>query len=116
MGFFVRVPRGDGYKFFRSSAVRQLVIADGSSSPFPIKMVADVHSSMMMCLRVGAGCEILRHFQWLTPLMKDGGGLGVCPASSSGLKKDLEFWVAFCNFQVFQGVSCILTGMCCVID
>jgi hypothetical protein len=55
VGFFVRIPQGDGGKVFRSSAVRQLAVTDGFSSPFLIKMVADVCSTLMMCLRVGAG-------------------------------------------------------------
>jgi hypothetical protein len=74
MGFFIRIPHGDGDKVFWSSVVRQLAVADGSSSPVLIKMVVDVRSMLMMRLRVGAGREILLHFQCLTPLMKDGGG------------------------------------------
>jgi hypothetical protein len=100
MGFFIRIPHGDGDKVFWSSVVRQLAVADGSSSPVLIKMVVDVRSMLMMRLRVGAGREILLHFQCLTPLMKDGGGLGDSPVSSGELEKDVDIGVAFCNFQV----------------
>jgi hypothetical protein len=65
---------------------------------------------VMMCLKAGAGLEILRHFQYLTALVKDGGGLGGSPVNSDGLEKDLEFGVASCNLHVFQCLSCILTG------
>jgi hypothetical protein len=69
----------------------------------------------MMCLKVGDGHEILWHFQYLTPLVKDGGGLGGSPVNSDGLEKDLEFGVASCNLHVFQCLSCILKGILCVI-
>jgi hypothetical protein len=78
-------------------------------------MVADVRSTLMMHLRVDAGREILRYFQCLMPLVKDGGGLGDSPVNSGGLEMDLEFGVVSCNFHVFQCLSCILMGMLCVI-
>jgi hypothetical protein len=59
VGLFIRIPHGDGYKVFQSPAAQQLSMVDGSSSPFSVKMVPDVHSSLMMHLRVGAGHEIL---------------------------------------------------------
>jgi hypothetical protein len=45
VGCFVRTLHGDEDKVFRLSPVRQLAVADGVSSPFLIKMVADVRSS-----------------------------------------------------------------------
>jgi hypothetical protein len=85
-------------------------VAGGFSSPFLIKMATDVRSTLMMCLRVRAGHEILRHFQCLTPLVKDRGELGDSLANSGGLEKDLEFGVVSYNFHVFDGLSCILMG------
>jgi hypothetical protein len=72
-------------------------VADGSFSPFLIKMVSDVRLMLMMCLRV----EILLYFQCLTSLVKVGCGLDDSLASFRRLEKDLKFEVASCNFQVF---------------
>jgi hypothetical protein len=88
-----------------------LAVADDFSSPFLIKIVVDVRSTLMMCLRVGSRREILRHFQCLTPLVNDGGGLDDSPMNSGGLEKDLEFGIASGNFYVFQDLSCILMLM-----
>jgi hypothetical protein len=116
VGFFIGIPHDGGNMVFRSLAVRQPAAADGLSSPVQIKMVADARSTPMIWLRDDAGHEILRFFQHLTPLVKDGGGLGGSPTSSGGLEKSLEFGVASCNFQSFlQGFSCNLMGRFCVI-
>jgi hypothetical protein len=40
-----------------------------------------------MRLRVGAGREILYHFQCFTPFVKEGGGLDVSPTSFGGWRR-----------------------------
>jgi hypothetical protein len=99
VGFLVGIPYGGDDMVFRSLAVRQAVAADDFSSPVRIKTAVDARSTPMMRLGDGAGREILRLFQCLTPLVKDGGGLGGSPTRSGILEKNLEFEVASCNFQ-----------------
>jgi hypothetical protein len=55
VGFFDRIPHGDGDKVLLA-AVRQLVVANDFSSPFLIKMVA-LHSTLIMGLGVKS-CSI----------------------------------------------------------
>jgi hypothetical protein len=55
VGFFDRIPHGDGDKVLLA-AVRQLVVANDFSSPFLIKMVA-LHSMLIMGLGVKS-CSI----------------------------------------------------------
>jgi hypothetical protein len=75
-------------------------------------MVADACSTLTIRLNGVVGCEFLRHFQYLTPLVKDGGG---CTGSLiDGLEKVLVLGVALCNLQVFQGVLYKMMGMFCV--
>jgi hypothetical protein len=71
-------------------------------------MAVDPRSMPMMWLKDGAGHEILRLLQRLTPLVNDGGGHNGSPLSSGGLEKNLEFGVAFYKFQTFQSFSCNL--------
>jgi hypothetical protein len=105
---------GDADKFFRSLDVRQPTAADDFSFPVLLKMVPDACSTLTMRLSGVAGCEFLRHFQCLTPLVKDGGGCAGSPAIFDDLEKVLVLGVALCNFQVFQGVLCKMMGMFCV--
>jgi hypothetical protein len=88
---------GDADKFFWSSDVRQPTAADDFSSPVLLKMVADACSTLTIRLNGVVGCEFLRHFQCLTPLVKDGGGCTGSPID--GLEKVLVLRVALCNLQ-----------------
>jgi hypothetical protein len=90
---------GDTDKFFWLSDVRQRTAADDFSSPVLLKMVADACSMLMMRLSGVAGCEFLRHFQCLTPLVKDGGG---CAGSPTILTAWRKFWSLELRCVIFK--------------
>jgi hypothetical protein len=88
-GFLMGIPHDGDDMVFRSLAIRQPMAADDLSSLVRIKIAANARSTPMMRLRDGAEHEILRLLQCLTPLVKDGGGLGDSPTRSGGLEKNL---------------------------